>query len=230
MLAFLSRHFRQKRLDKALLKASEQGRSTEVERLLREGASPNAHNGYDCALSIAGRSPDGNVETVRLLLNAGAKIHGPLPKSTGITPTLRAAHASDSAIMRLLIAHGGDLNALQRRSPGQSAFQQLCHWADEDLLEFALDHGADVNARASVRNRGRTALHFIGCSGRLDRVKWLIMHGADPEKRDLDDKQPLDCVIELLQDANYVWGRDPFYRSKLEEVRRFLIEEDRVAS
>lgn len=64
------------RLNRKLLQAVDKGDAETVSRLLGQGADVNANDGYDSALSRAGRSPDSNAATLRLLLEWGANING----------------------------------------------------------------------------------------------------------------------------------------------------------
>src|SRR5262245_11345071 len=120
------------RLDRQLLEAVRHGDIARVHGLLDDGADVNANNGYDSALSLAGRLPESNAAIVGLLLERGADLMG-APRGRGVNPLLRAAHCSEDEIIRLLIRKGARLNLDEHelaRSPGLTILQELVRWAE----------------------------------------------------------------------------------------------------
>jgi ankyrin repeat protein len=153
--------------------------------LLWRGADATERNSAGTGPVLAGAS-SGDVETVRLLLNAGAK-GDDFPKSkkptaadvvaSARTPLMWAAYHNDVRMVRLLLERGTD--------PNQSTYfgNPLSHacWSDSfDAAELLIAHGANVHARDAVANF--TPLHWAAGteSSRPQLVKLLLAHGADP--------------------------------------------------
>src|SRR5262249_27169380 len=128
----------------------------------------------------------GDLETVRLLLDAGAKADD-FPKSSndqraasnaGLrTPLMWAAYHNDVRMVHLLLDHGAD--------PNQSTYfgNPLSHacWRDSfEAAELLIARGANVSARDALANFA--PLHWAAGtdSPRPQLVKLLLANGADP--------------------------------------------------
>lgn len=164
--------------------------------LLKRGADVDSNDGYDCALSKAGRSPKSNALIVKLLLENGANIKGS-PIGKGINPLIRAAHQSDSERIRLLIDYGSDLNMIQSKplNLGLSPFQELLSWAPLQLLQYAVTKGADIR---KVTSKNDTPLHMAACYGRLDVVVWLLSLGVSKEVLNEKKETPVQAAENHL--------------------------------
>ena len=103
--------FFQKRLDRRLLKASEDGRTDAVKELLDKGA--DVHAGNDMALRHA--SWNGHTETVKALLKAGADV-----RALGDAALLWAAGMGHTETVKLLLDAGADVHA---------RYDYALHWA-----------------------------------------------------------------------------------------------------
>ena len=168
-----------------ILAARRGGNSRTVKLLLEHGADATERNNAGISPIISGAA-SGDLETVRFLLDAGAKA-GDFPKSNdpratdiaaGIrTPLMWAAYHNDVPMVRLLLEHGAD--------PNQSTYfgSPLSHacWNDGfEAAELLIDRGANVNARDAVA--GFTPLHWAAGNETLrpHLVKLLLGSGADP--------------------------------------------------
>jgi ankyrin repeat protein len=169
-----------------LILAARRARNTRtVQLLLERGANPTERNeaGVGPILSAAA---SGDVQTVRLLLDAGAKADDfPKPNKPSAadpasrmrTPLMWAAYHNDVRMARLLLERGAD--------PNQSTYfgNPLSHacWSNSfEAAELLIARGANVSARDALANF--TPLHWAAGSEspRPRLVKLLLANGADP--------------------------------------------------
>src|SRR5262249_31931456 len=134
---------------------------------------------------VLAAAASGDLETVRLLLDAGAKADD-VPKADDLrgrgfagfrTPLMWAAYHNDVGMVRLLLDHSADPN--QSTSFG-NPLSQAC-WRDSfEAAELLIARGANVNARDALANF--TPLHWAAGteSPRPQLVKLLLAKGADP--------------------------------------------------
>jgi ankyrin repeat protein len=168
-----------------ILAARRAGNSRAVRLLLERGASATERNNVGISPMISGAA-GGDLETVRILLDAGAKADD-FPESSndlratanaGLrTPLMWAAYHNDVRMVRLLLEHGAD--------PNQSTYfgSPLSHacWNDAfEAAELLIDRGANVSARDVIA--GFTPLHWAAGSEALrpHLVRLLLARGADP--------------------------------------------------
>ena len=168
-----------------ILAARRAGNSRTVKLLLERGANATTRNSAGISPIISGAA-SGDLETVQILLNAGAKA-GDFPKSNDPratdlaagfrTPLMWAAYYNDVPMVRLLLEHGAD--------PNQSTYfgnplSQACWHDGFEAAELLIDRGANVNARDAVANF--TPLHWAAGDETLrpNLVKLLLACGADP--------------------------------------------------
>jgi ankyrin repeat protein len=149
---------------------------------------------------------EGHVDVVDLLLNAGAdpnrKAHATSITSRknadhptgGFTALMWAARNGDEATVRRLVKSGADLNL--KNGDGASA-AMIAIWNDRfDMAATLVSLGADANDGSlylAVEMRDATTDQFAFDGSRLrpdhpnkmtalDLVKFLVEHGADPNK------------------------------------------------
>jgi len=99
-----------------------------VRRLLQAGADPNSilnhrrsgplHYAADTCLTSPAWSACKQVETIRCLLDAGAKVNA--PDKNGATPLHRAVRTRGVEAVKYLLKHGAD--PLLKNEPGSTAF------------------------------------------------------------------------------------------------------------
>jgi ankyrin repeat protein len=160
------------------------GNSRTVQLLLKRGADAAESN--DSGISpVLAAAASGDLETLRLLLDAGAKADY-FPKTSDPramvlsgfrTPLMWAAYNNDVRMVHLLLERGAD--------PNQSNYfgnplSQAC-WRDSfEAAKVLIARGANVNARDAIANF--TPLHWAAGteSARPQLVKLLLAHGADP--------------------------------------------------
>jgi ankyrin repeat protein len=167
-----------------ILAARRAGNSRTVQLLLEHGANAPERNDAGTSPLIAAAA-SGDVETVRLLLNAGGKADE-FPKANqpravllaGMrTPLMWAAYYNDVRMIRLLLERGAD--------PNQSTYfgdpLSQASWRDSfEAAKLLIARGANVNARDAVADFA--PLHWAAGteSPRPDLVKLLLDKGADP--------------------------------------------------
>ncbi|OQE77848.1 hypothetical protein PENNAL_c0057G08404 [Penicillium nalgiovense] len=104
----------------------------------------------------------GGVEAVCMLLDAGAKIQNgvPLHYAAGACPPGTNPHAG-----RVVLSWEFDTSRIP-------------------VMELLVARGADVNQREESRHMvAQYAIVHAVMAGAVERVKWLLEHGADPYKR-----------------------------------------------
>jgi ankyrin repeat protein len=139
-------------------------------------------NSLDCTRQLVAHKADINAR-----LEKGESGRGRFT-TTGSTPFLLAARASDVPLMRLLLELGADSklpNADNCAPLGAAAGVGALGDGDEaagteeeavEACRLLLEFGADVNA---VDNNGETAMHGAAYQSRFKVVQLLADHGAD---------------------------------------------------
>lgn len=137
---------------------------------LAHGANPNLgpqkdfhdrHGGSDTesCTALESAAAHGSVDAVKMLLNAGARIQNgtPLHFAAGVCPPGTNPHAG--------------------RVKPSKVF-------DEDripVMRLLVENGADVNYKVETRHMNpQYAIVHAVMAGAMERVKWLVKHGADP--------------------------------------------------
>ena len=144
------------------------GHTAAARLLLDRAADPRARSTRgDTALLFAAR--DGNVESARMLLAAGADIED--AAADGFTPLLVATVRGRTAVATLLLERGANPN---HAAPGFTAL----HWAS-GVWETELTGPRGI---AAQRDEEWRALGGI-TEGKLELVRALLAHGADPNAR-----------------------------------------------
>src|SRR5579883_623078 len=177
-----------------MLAARRAGNSRTVQLLLKRGAEATERNNGGVSPILAGAA-SGDVVTVRLLLDAGAKVDDfPELKDpsaiifTGFrTPLMWAAYHNDVRMVCLLLKRGAN--------PNQSTYfgNPLSHacWSDSfEAAKLLIARGANVNTRDAIANF--TPLHWAAGteSPSPHLVKLLLANGADPNA---EGGEPIDA-------------------------------------
>ncbi|WP_166829696.1 ankyrin repeat domain-containing protein [Thalassoroseus pseudoceratinae] len=144
--------------------------------LLEHGADPDAQRNENIS-PVLGAS--GNVECMRLMLEAGANVNR-ASEHNGETALHWYAGGDDSDAVRLLLQYGADPNA--RTKPGMKTY---CLWRD-------------------ARVRGETPLHRAAAWGNSEVIQLLLDAGADPTIRDANKDSPLSWASWYRRDKSIV--------------------------
>jgi len=169
--------------------------------LIEKGANPSAkavENYNNTALHIA--SYRGNVETVRVLLDANADFNA--LDAQGADPVFYAVQSTANApgkgsvedytnILKLYRDHGRDITYCSVKFVKAPSLVIAAEVGHKILIDLILECGADVNAQHP--EDGDTALHYAAKGGNLKLVKHLLAAGANTRARRWDirgDGQP----------------------------------------
>ena len=173
--------------------AGDRGR---VEALLRADPalvrSPAGNRDAELPLHVAARA--GNLEMLRLLVDAGAEVDGfDVDEST---PLHVAASARRADVVRFLIERGADVN--RRDKNGGYGLSFALSGRDTAIVRMVLQAGADLNYRSRT---GATLLH-IACSRGMWEVADLLLR-RDPNMNvgDLNGSTPLHYVAGVNDSA-----------------------------
>lgn len=190
--------------DAQLLEAAGKGDVVRIKELLSSSAQVNAVDTWgNTPLLNAAR--EGQVESARMLLDAGAEVDG---RGGAMTPLAAAALRGHTILVRLLIRKGArvdvigengltaimnavKLNQLEvarvlledgantrvRDRDGQSLIGVAVHENFSEMLALLLEHGADPNA---ADRSGLTALYWAQYLNRPELIALLRKAGADP--------------------------------------------------
>jgi len=181
-----------------VLTAARSGRPEMVKVLVDGGAEVNAKEKTRGQTALMWAVAEEHLDVARLLLERGADAHA--RSTAGFTPLLFAAREGGIEMTRLLLAAGADVN--EAAADGMTALLTALIRHHLQYARFLLDRGADPN-----KGTGYTPLHwaagewggelsvsvaadsewgaFGGLTGRerLEMVKLLLAHGADPNAR-----------------------------------------------
>ena len=176
-----------------------------VRSLLEEGAEVDLAQS-DGMTALHWAAELGNVELVRLLVDAGADLEAPT-RIGDLTPLHIGAELGQSGTVRALLEAGA--NAESRNVNGSTPLHFAALSGNVETVEALADHGADVNAREA--RWGQTPLMFAASRNRVPAIDALIDRGAEvgiTSKvvlfQDLADREKLtaavrDSVLEIYR-------------------------------
>lgn len=186
-----------------------------VERLLSQGADPNApdETGWrPLHVAIGHVDFEGSIEIVKLLLKHGANVNE-WDVNRKETPILSACDPPNITMARVLLEAGADPNA--RRSDGESALRLCAAAQDLEMATLVLRYGAGKSINEYGGVLAWTALAHAASNFDIPMIELLLREGANPETigelgetardslppREEHDPQEWDRVMEMLGHA-----------------------------
>ena len=161
-----------------IVKATEEGKTSDVIFLVEKGESPNliTING-DSLLHIA--TQNGHFKIVRYLIQRGANVNAISNKRSSLYLALQTDHFE---ISNYLIRHGAEINA----NDGDDL--PLLHLAAQkgmlDIVQYLVDSQEDSWPYLNAKDdRQQTALHLAANQGLLNIVQCIVRGGADIEAK-----------------------------------------------
>jgi len=130
----------------------------------------------------------GAVDTVRLLIDAGADVDA--ANVAGWSALHYAALEGHAGIVKWLLEAGANPGTELGNSPAALAANRS-HWV---VVEELVRAGADPNAYTS---QGDTLLHLAVYGNRLRMAEILLRHGADATRQNRDGKTPIDIARDF---------------------------------
>jgi len=130
-------------------------------------------NGALAQSDVADAAMQGDTDTVRRLLQAGAEVNS--SQSDGATALHWAAYHGNAELAELLLQAGATPAAANRN--GSTPMWLAANQGDAAMLATLLEGGADANEELPL---GRRPLMLAARSGVLAAVRLLLEHGADP--------------------------------------------------
>jgi ankyrin repeat protein/thiol-disulfide isomerase/thioredoxin len=167
--------------DSALMYAAVWGNMPLVRILLDAKAQANLKDTVGCtALHLAAR--DGNIETMELLLAAGADPSAQDSRFLG-TPLHHAAVGGQPDAVRFLLKHGCTVGLRNEDDSTPLQFATIAHSNEVDVIKALLEAGADINEPGA--DDGETALMWAAQhSEHVAALQFLIQSHADLNKTD----------------------------------------------
>jgi ankyrin repeat protein len=178
----------------ALIQAAGQGHTEILRLLLDHGAVADAcawqHHLEEAvtALTYASWSFEGNIETIRLLLERGAR-----PEADP-NALIKAASTGNTEVLRLLLEHGAVVDAQDKH--GITALSNALSVTDFEAVRFLLEHGARPEAAPD-------ALRHAAEHGSVETVRLLLEHGAEDDVCDSNGRAALQ-IISIPQPGKIV--------------------------
>ncbi len=190
--------------DRDLLTAVENNDLSNAERLLNEGASPDAadpHTGLSVLMLAACR---GWTELSRLLIDRGADIHR-VDRFAGATALHKACQAGSLPIVRMLVEAGAFIDQ-QLPTTGHSPLLMAVWFKWVDIVEYLLDNGATLNLHTHFGFSLDDQLNFSLRVTQKGRESLLRIVDAVKRRRAADEKSVTEQKLMAATVAGDVAG------------------------
>ena len=173
-----------------LLQAVSEEKTDEIKSLLANGADVNGKDkNYDGITAIFIAVENGNVETVRTLLDFGAKIN--VRDQEKRTPLMRLDSDATPELVKLLLSYGAKINRVDKEE--NNVLHHVAVYVSGEVLQMLIDEGADIDAQNET---GETPLMIAANYENLECVRALLAAGANVNLRDKEGKTALGIARE----------------------------------
>lgn len=201
----------QVRKNQALIEAIQAGKSQVVERLLTQGADPNADTAKQTRPAITAKTGSidveiggwsalmwaasgGHEDIVKVLLEHKARVN--TRDQYGKTALTIAAFNGQTGIVGMLLDKGADIEAKEKITGGETALVMAAHSGYDDTVRLLLEHKANPNAFGDYH---QTALIWAIVGNHKETCRLLLEHGADPNMPDDKGQKPLKYAKKNAQ-------------------------------
>lgn len=175
-------------LDRQLVAAAQAGDAAAIERLIGQGANPNAR-GLNDAPAVLLATHGNHVAAARVLIAAGADVNA----KDGIQDSayLYAGARGHLEILKLTLAHGADLKSTNRF--GGTALIPACERGHVETVAELIRAGVAVDHVNRLGWTGLIEAIILSDGGprHVAIVKLLLDAGANPNLADKDSVTPL---------------------------------------
>jgi uncharacterized protein len=161
-------------IDSPIADAAMRGDTAAVRSLIKRHGDVNAPQG-DGTTALHWAASQGNVDEIKLLLGAGAKVDAGT-RNGSYTPLHFAAREGRTAAIKALIRVGANVNATTTTG-GATPLHFAAGEGDPDAVAALLDAKANVNARDSAFQQ--TPVMWAAAANRVRAIEVLVAHGAD---------------------------------------------------
>ena len=140
------------------------------------------------SLAIASSLKDNSgLPIIELLLSKDADPK--MPTNSGVTPLHLAVSKNNLEVCKLLLKHGASARVKDKR--GQVALHRAAAAGNVPIVKLLLENKSPIN---STDMDGMTALHHAISEGNGDVAVELLKAGAEPDKKDIEDRLAIDCA------------------------------------
>jgi uncharacterized protein len=160
-------------IQEAMFEAARNDDTALVAHYIEAGAAIN-EEGQQGVTVLVVAAVRGNVELVRLLLEAGAEFD-----ETDFAAAI-ANSKGNVQLVQSFLDHGADVNKAPDSSPGHTPLMEAAETGDIEVGKLLLANGAEINMGDTF---GDPAVNVAAFNGQLEFAKMLIEMGADPNIR-----------------------------------------------
>ncbi|MBU4305228.1 MAG: ankyrin repeat domain-containing protein [Candidatus Omnitrophica bacterium] len=153
--------------------AASNGDLSSVSWMVEQGYDLNASGGISNQTGLHYAAAGGNIEMLKVLLNAGANINA--QDSYGFTPLMIALYKKRHEAAELLLQRGADVKIVNTWNKF-TALHYAVVYSTPEIVQMVLNARPDVNAKES---RGLTAADFAKKYGNIEVLGMLKKNGVD---------------------------------------------------